>query len=166
MCSGSVSMLQIDSHRTSSRGFRRSRLQWQSQSPSQQWCMLLVAENKYYFFRNIAAPVFLAGSHHLNNGVCFWWLRVSITSFRTSFALPLQYFESAVPTDRRAYSSDIDCFGDDWQSFLKQCLHWRPVLRLGGCDLIFSSINRLGSWMVSYNIIRTTDFTQTLAPVL
>ena len=60
---GSVSMLQIDSHRTSSRGFRRSRLQWQSQSPSQQWCMLLVAESKYYCFRNllwIAAPVFLA----------------------------------------------------------------------------------------------------------
>ena len=59
---GSVSMLQIDSHRTSSRGFRRSRLQWQSQSPSQQWCMLLVAESKYYFFRNLwtAAPVCLA----------------------------------------------------------------------------------------------------------
>ena len=86
-----------------------------------------------------------SGSHHLNNGVCFWWLRVSITSFRTSFALLLQYFESAVPTDRRAYSSDIDCFGDDWQSFLKQCLHWRPVFRLGGCVLIFSSLNRLGS---------------------
>merc|ERR1711935_1236571 len=36
---------------------------------------------------------------------------LSITSFRTSFALLLQYFESAVPTDRRAYSLDIDCFG-------------------------------------------------------
>jgi len=60
---GSISTLQIDSHRTSSRGFRRSRLQWQSQSPSQQWCILLVAESKYYFFRNLlwtAAPVLLA----------------------------------------------------------------------------------------------------------
>merc|ERR1712194_844811 len=60
--------------------------QWQS--PSQQWCLLLVAESKYYFFQNllcIAAPV----------------------------------FESAVPTDRRSDSLDIDCFADNWQSFLK-----------------------------------------------
>ena len=35
-----------------------------------------------------------SGSHHLDHGVCFWWLRVSITSFRTSFALLLQYFET------------------------------------------------------------------------
>merc|ERR1712106_800556 len=53
-----------------------------------------------------------SGSHHLNNGVCFWWLGASITSFRTFFALLLQNFESAVPTDRRAYSLDIDCFGE------------------------------------------------------
>merc|ERR1712086_517371 len=57
------------------------------------------------------SSIFSSGSHHLNNGVCLWWLRVSITSFRTPFALLLQYFESAVPTDRRAYSLDIDCFG-------------------------------------------------------
>merc|ERR1712129_51314 len=34
-----------------------------------------------------------SGSHHLNNGVYFWGLKVSITSFGTSFALLLQYPE-------------------------------------------------------------------------
>jgi len=148
MYQGSISMLQIDSHRTSSRGFRRSRLQWQSQSPSQQWCILLVAESKYYFFRNLlwtAAPVLLAVAVTISTMVSASGGWEYVLYFRTSFALLLQYFESAVPTDRRAYSSDIDCFGDDWQSFLKQCLHWRPVFRLGGCVLIFSSLNRLGS---------------------
>ena len=54
-------MLQIDPRGTLSRGFRRSRLEWQWQSLSRQWCLLLVAEGKYYFFQNllrIAAPVF------------------------------------------------------------------------------------------------------------
>merc|ERR1712106_1115848 len=65
------------------------------------------------------SSIFSSGSHHLNYGVCFCWLRVSITSFRTSFALLLQHFESAVPTGRRADSLDIDCFADNWRSFLK-----------------------------------------------
>merc|ERR1712194_879232 len=88
---GSISMLQIGAHGISSRGFRRSCLEWRWQSPS-------------------------------NNGVYSWGLRVSITSFRTTSTLLLQYFESAVPTDHRADSLDRECFADNWQELL-------------GCDL-------------------------------
>ena len=80
-------------------------------------CFRLVHTGSYLVVLDVAAWSG-SGSHHLNNGVCFWLLKVNITSFRTSFALLLQYFESAVPTDRSADSLDIDCFADNWQSFL------------------------------------------------